>query len=127
LLTEAARAALILAYVHVTAAVAAALVVAGMAWILALSTLSSLYQLSLPQWVKARGMSFYLVVFQGCNAVGSAVFGDLAQHFGLWPAPLVVAVGLALGPLAGLAYKFQTISPAELAPPGTTTSASRSG
>jgi MFS family permease len=108
--------ALILAYVHVTAAVAAALVVAGMAWILALSTLSSLYQLSLPQWVKARGMSFYLVVFQGGNAVGSAVFGVLAQHFGLSPALLVVAVGLALGPLAGLAYKFQTISPAELVP-----------
>jgi Transmembrane secretion effector len=28
----------------------------------------------------------------------------------------VVAIGLALGPLAGLAYKFQTISPEELVP-----------
>jgi len=44
---------------------AVALAVGGAAWILALSTLSSAYQLSLPQWIKARGMSFYLVVFQG--------------------------------------------------------------
>lgn len=49
--------------------------VGGLAWILALSTLSSLYQLTLPGWVKARGMAFYLVVFQDGNAVGSAVLG----------------------------------------------------
>jgi hypothetical protein len=49
----------------VTALVAVALAVGGLAWIVALSTLNSLYQLTLPQWVKARGMSFYLVVFQG--------------------------------------------------------------
>ena len=63
---------LLLAYAHLTAAVAVALVVAGACWILVLSTLNSLYQLSLPQWVKARGMSFYLMVFQGGGAVGSA-------------------------------------------------------
>ena len=45
--------ALILAYVHVAAVVAVALVIGGLAWILALSTLSSLYQLTLPGWVKA--------------------------------------------------------------------------
>jgi hypothetical protein len=68
-----AAATLVLAFVHVTAAAAAALVVGGACWVVALSTLSSLYQLSLPQWVKARGMSFYLMVFQGGNAVGAAV------------------------------------------------------
>lgn len=78
--------------------------VGGIGWILALSTLNSLYQLSLPQWIKARGMSFYLVVFQGGNAIGSAVMG--------------VVAGLALGPLAGLAWRFQTIRPEELLPAG---------
>ena len=52
-----------------------ALILGGLAWILALSSLNSLYQLTLPGWVKARGMSFYLIVFQGGNAVGSAVMG----------------------------------------------------
>ena len=108
--------ALILGYVHITALVAVALAVAGMAWILALSTLNSLYQLTLPQWIKARGLSFYLIVFQGGNAVGSAVLGITAQHLGLSPTLLITAAGLALGPLAGLRYHFQRIPPAELVP-----------
>jgi predicted MFS family arabinose efflux permease len=108
--------ALILGYVHVAVLVAISLAVAGMAWILALSTLNSLYQLTLPQWIKARGLSFYLIVFQGGNAVGSAVLGITAQHLGLSPTLLITTAGLALGPLAGLRYRFQPISPAELQP-----------
>jgi MFS family permease len=108
--------ALVLGYVHVAALVAVALAVAGMAWILALSALNSLYQLTLPQWIKARGMSFYLIVFQGGNAAGSAVLGIAAEHLGLSPTLLVTAVGLALGPLAGLRYRFQVIAPAQLLP-----------
>jgi predicted MFS family arabinose efflux permease len=108
--------ALVLGYVHVTALAAISLAVAGMAWILALSTLNSLYQLTLPQWIKARGLSFYLIVFQGGNAVGSAVLGITAQHLGLSPTLLIAGAGLALGPLAGLRYRFQRITPDELRP-----------
>jgi MFS family permease len=108
--------ALILGFVPVTAPVAVSLVVAGVAWILVLSTLNALYQLTLPQWIKARGLSFYLIVFQGGNAVGSAVLGVSAQHFGLSVTLLVTAIGLALGPLAGLRYRFQRIPPDELLP-----------
>jgi MFS family permease len=110
--------ALVLGFVHVTVLVAAALAVGGLAWILALSTLNSLYQLTLPGWVKARGVSFYLIVFQGGNAVGSAVMGISAQHLGLPPTLLAAAAGLALGPLAGLRYRFQVIQPRELLPAG---------
>jgi MFS family permease len=109
---------LILGYVPVTAIVALALVVAGVAWILALSTLNSLYQLTLPQWIKARGMSFYLIVFQGGNAVGSAALGITAEHLGLSPTLLISAAGLALGPLAALRYRFQPIPPEQLLPAG---------
>jgi hypothetical protein len=98
--------------------VAVALVLGGMAWILSLSTLSSLYQLSLPQWVKARGMSFYLVVFQGGNALGSAVLAILAERIGLSPTLVLATAGLALGPLAGLRYRFRPLRPDELVPAG---------
>jgi predicted MFS family arabinose efflux permease len=113
-----AAAALLLALVHVTAVAAIALAAGGLAWILALSTLNSLYQLTLPGWVKARGMSFYLVVFQGGNAIGSAVLGIIAQHAGLTVTLITVAVALALGPLAGLRFPFQSIPPADLLPSG---------
>jgi len=108
--------ALVLGYVHVTVLVALSLVAGGMAWILALSTLNSLFQLSLPQWVKARGMAYYLIVFQGGNAIGSAVLGITAEHVGLAPTFLIAGIALALGPLAGLRYRFQSIPPKDLVP-----------
>jgi MFS family permease len=110
--------ALILALVHVTAVVALALAAGGLAWVLALSTLNSAYQLTLPGWVKARGLSFYLLVFQGGNAVGSAVFGVLAARVGLTATFIVVAVALVAGPVALLRLPFQVIPPADLLPAG---------
>jgi hypothetical protein len=98
--------------------VAIALAGGGACWILALSTLNTLYQLSLPSWVKARGMSFYLVVFQGGSAVGSAVMGVSAQYAGLSVTLLIAAIGLAAGPLAALRWRFQIIAPADLQPAG---------
>ena len=113
-----AAVALVLGYVHVTVIVGVALALGGLAWILTLSTLNSLYQLTLPGWVKARGISFYLIVFQGGNAVGSAAMGITAEHLGLSPTLLVAAAALALGPLAGLRYRFQPIPPRDLLPAG---------
>ena len=110
--------ALVLAYVHVTALVGVALAIGGMAWILALSTLNSIYQASLPNWVKARGMGFYLIVFQGGTAIGSAAMGIAAEEAGLSSTLLAAAIGLALGPLLGLRAPFQAIAPDELLPAG---------
>jgi MFS family permease len=110
--------ALLLGYVDVIAVAALALAFGGAAWILALSTLNSLYQLMLPQWVKTRGMSFYLVVFQGGTAAGSALFGVLAEHAGLSATLAIVAGGLLVGPVAGLRYRLRRISPEELLPIG---------
>jgi MFS family permease len=105
---------LLLGFAHVTGVAAVALAFGGSAWILELSTLNSLYQLSLPQWVKTRGMSFYLVVFQGGTAVGSALSGVLAQHSGLRVTMAVVAGGLMLGPVVGLRYALHHVGPEEL-------------
>ncbi len=72
---------LALAYVRVSALAGLALVIGGVAWILVLSTLNSQYQSTLPGWAKARGMSYYLVIFQGGGALGSAAFGvDRAER-----------------------------------------------
>lgn len=103
-----------MAYVHVPALAAPALVIAGVAWILCLSTFNSQYQGTLPGWAKARGMSYYLVIFQGGGALGAAAFGVLAQHAGLTSALLVAGVGLALVASVGLLLPFQAISPQDL-------------
>ncbi len=109
---------LLLAYAHVTAVAAVALVFGGACWVLALSVLNSMYQLSLPGWIKARGMSFYLMVFQGGGAVGSAIMGLIAERAGLSVTLTIAAAGLALGPLAGLVWRFRSIPPETLLPAG---------
>jgi predicted MFS family arabinose efflux permease len=109
---------LALAYVRVSALAALALVIGGVAWIFTLSTLNSQYQSTLPGWAKARGMSYYLVIFQGGGALGSAAFGVIAQHAGLTAALLAAAIGLALVTLAGVWLPFKAISPGDLLPAG---------
>jgi predicted MFS family arabinose efflux permease len=109
---------LALAYVRVSALAALALVIGGVAWILALSTLNSQYQSTLPGWAKARGMSYYLVIFQGGGAVGAAAFGAVAQSAGLTEALLAAAVGLAFVALIGVWLPFRAISSTDLLPAG---------
>jgi MFS family permease len=65
------------------AAVVVLLVIAGVAWIATLSTLNATMQLSLPAWVRARGMAGYILAFMGIQAVGSFVWGLVAQYTSL--------------------------------------------
>jgi predicted MFS family arabinose efflux permease len=109
---------LALAYVQVSSLAGLALLVGGVAWILVLSTLNSQYQTTLPGWAKARGMSYYLVIFQGGGALGSAVFGVIAQSMGLKGALLIAAAGLVLVTGAGRWLPFRAMSPADLVPAG---------
>ena len=54
------------------------LVFGGASWLLSLSTLNASMQLSLPAWVRARGLSVYQLIFMGGQALGSLVWGVLA-------------------------------------------------
>ena len=109
---------LALAYVRVSELAGLALVIGGIAWILALSTLNSHYQSTLPGWAKARGMSYYLMIFQGGGALGSAAFGVIAQSSGLTAALLAAAAGLVIIAVAGLFMPFGAITPSDLLPAG---------
>jgi MFS family permease len=113
-----AAATAVLAYVHVVALVALAMVLAGIGWILALATLNSTYQALLPGWVKARGLAYYLVVFQGGMAIGSAIIGILAGPLGISSVLTAAAVMLVLGPLATSRRPIPTIAPEALLPSG---------
>ena len=65
------------------AAATPVLVLSGMAWLITLATLNAAAQLHLPRWVRARGLSVYLLVFTGCTAVGAYVWGVVATRAGL--------------------------------------------
>ena len=86
----------VIAWVHVTALVALVLLVAGFAWIAVLSSLNATAQTVLPDWVRSRGLSLYLIVFAGGQAIGALLWGLLAQGTSTRAAFTAVAVGMAV-------------------------------
>jgi MFS family permease len=84
------------ALLRVVPVVLVLLVFAGLAWLLAMSTMNATMQLLLPAWVRARGLSVYLLVFMGGQAIGSLVWGLVADSIGSVQALLWAAALLAL-------------------------------
>jgi predicted MFS family arabinose efflux permease len=66
------------------------MLIGGGAWIVFVSLISALVQNLAPDWVRARVLAIFLLVFQGSIALGSAVWGAIAQRAGI-PAALVCA------------------------------------
>jgi len=56
-----------------------AMLVAGLSFLTVANTLAVAAQLSLPNWVRARGMAFFQVALMGGSAAGAAVFGQVAS------------------------------------------------
>jgi MFS family permease len=72
------------------------LLLLGVGWIIALTTLNGVAQSILPNWVRGRGLAVYLTVFNGAMAAGSLGWGLIAQEIGVPMALLAGAIGLVL-------------------------------
>jgi MFS family permease len=89
--------------VHLSsAAVVAALVLAGLSWIAVQSTLNATAQLLLPTWARARALAYFQLVFMGGQAVGALAWGAVADTLGLTAAFILPAGGLVVTALLGL-------------------------
>ena len=78
----------------------AVMLVAGGSWIGILACLNVAAQTMCPAYVRARALSFYLLVLQGGMAVGATMWGALGKRVGIPDALAVAAVALALGVFA---------------------------
>jgi MFS family permease len=103
-----AAALVVLAWVEIVPLVALALVVCGYCWIAVISSLNASMQVTLPDWVRSRGLGVYLLAIQGGQALGAVVWGALAVHFGTDTTLSVVAGGLALTLLVGRRWPLRT-------------------
>jgi MFS family permease len=91
----------VMAYVHYWAPLVLVLMLSGMAWTSAASSLNIAVQFSVPAWVQARTLGIYQMVFQGGLAIGSAFWGGLAERHGTPMALSLAAAALLAGlPLA---------------------------
>ena len=94
----------------------AACVLAGISWIAVIATLNVSAQLSLPAWVRGRGLAIFATVQFAGLAIGSAVWGRVAQATGLPAAHIIAAIGLVgLVPLLRR-WRLQTGDSLDLAP-----------
>lgn len=74
---------------------------AGVSWIVVLATLNAAAQLSLPGWVRGRGLSVFITMFFGAMAAGSLIWGQVAERLGIDAALTLAAAGSLLAlPLA---------------------------
>ncbi len=87
---------LILAFAHIPALIIVALILSGFAWTSTLSTLNTSVQLAVPAWVQARALGTYLMTFQGGMALGSVLWGALAERVSTPISLATAAAGLAL-------------------------------
>jgi MFS family permease len=86
---------LILALVRSPWIVIPALLGAGFCWTSTMSTLNVSVQLSVPRWVYARALGLYLMTFQGGMALGSVLWGAIAQRTSTRVSLLCAACGFA--------------------------------
>jgi MFS family permease len=100
-----ALAAVALAHVHLVGLLAVAMLATGFAWISILSALQVSAQLTLPEWVRARGLATFVVVFMGGMALGSILWGQVATHIGISAALTTAAAGLVMA--TALTWRFK--------------------
>ncbi|WP_296261268.1 MULTISPECIES: MFS transporter [unclassified Pseudomonas] len=82
---------------HSRVAVCATLMIAGMSWMAVNATISTVVQTCAANWVRARVASMYLLMLMGAMAIGGAIWGALAQYFGLQHSLMLAALTLVLG------------------------------
>lgn len=79
---------------------------AGASWITVLSTLNVAAQTALPEWVRARGLSVFLMTLFGSLAIGSAAWGQVANFIGISATLMISAAGVVIGMAATWRWKL---------------------
>lgn len=77
----------------------------GAAWLTTANSLSVSAQLTLPDWVRARGMSIYQMAIMGAAASGAAVWGQVATWSSV-PIALGVSAVSAIAVMASVSWRW---------------------
>ena len=80
---------------HSLITLAPVMLVGGAAWVIFISLINALVQNLAPDWVRARVLAIFILVYQGAFALGSAAWGAAAQRAGIHAALLYAGVGTA--------------------------------
>ena len=111
-----AAAALMLGHVHNLALLVVAMFATGVAWISILAALQVSAQITLPAWVRGRGLAAFVVVFMGGMALGAILWGQVATRIGIPDALTCAAVGMVAAIAATWRFKLGEHVPLDFTP-----------
>ncbi len=106
----------VIALVPHVATVTVALTAAGLAWMMLVSRMNTAMQLVLPNWVRARALAVYQVVFAGAQAAGALIWGQVASAFGLAATFATAAAIMIAGTLTVRVLPVRTDEDADTSP-----------
>lgn len=92
------------------------LTISGASWVLALSLFNTIVQLSTPRWVVGRALSLYQTLTFGGIAVGSWLWGSLAENYGLTYSLLCSCVLMLFGVVVGFKLAMPAFASLNLDP-----------
>jgi MFS family permease len=95
------------------------LLVPGACWVLALSLFNTTVQLSTPRWVVGRALSFYQTAAFGGIAVGSWLWGTIAEEHGVATSLMIASLVMVLGALVGWKFALPSLETLNLDPANT--------
>jgi MFS family permease len=78
---------------HRLSTLAAVMLVGGAAWVIFISLINALVQNLAPDWVRARVLAIFILVYQGSYALGTTVWGEVAQRSGVRTALVYAGMG----------------------------------
>jgi MFS family permease len=79
--------------VHRLSTLAPVMLIGGAAWVVFFSLINALVPNLAPDWVRARVLAIFILVYQGSFALGSVAWGALAQRAGVRVALLYAGIG----------------------------------
>ena len=100
---------------HQLSTLAVVILVSGAAWVLFISLINALVQNLAPDWVRARVLAIFTLVYMGSFALGSAVWGGVAQHRSVRLALVYSGLGTVGSAILGLFARLPD-STADLTP-----------
>lgn len=92
------------------------LVIAGAAWVLALSTFNATVQFSAPRWVVGRALALYQMATFGGMALGAWFWGEIAHGFSTEQALHLASLTLLVGGAIGLRHPLPPLEALNLDP-----------
>lgn len=97
----------------------AILTIPGACWVLALSLFNTTVQLSTPRWVVGRALSFYQTATFGGIALGSWLWGMLAETYGVSTSLMIASLAMVFGALFGWRFALPSMEALNLDPANT--------